>query len=124
MAKSKRARPKLLELSELIFVGFNSRVAALDRNSGRLVWKWKASAGSGFAALLLDGEQVIVSVNGYTYALDALTGEELWWNEMKGFGYGVSCLASLNGSSIGWSLLEESARQQRNEDAGAAAHAM
>ena len=117
MAKSKRARPKLFELSELVFVGFNSRVAALDRNSGHLVWEWKASAGSGFVALLLDGEQLIVSVNGYTYALDALTGEERWWNEMKGFGYGVPCLASINGSSVGWSLLGGSAQRRRNERA-------
>lgn len=122
MAKSKRTQSKLHELSALIFVGFNSRVAALDRDSGCIVWKWRASAGSGFAALLVDGEQLIVSVNGYTYALDALTGEERWRNEMKGFGYGVPCLASINGSSVGWSLLGKSAQRRRNEDTGAATH--
>lgn len=118
MAKSKRTRSKLLELSDLVFVGFNSRVAALDRDTGRIAWEWKAPKGSGFVALLMDGEQLIVSINGYTYALDALTGEVRWLNPMQGFGYGVPCLASLNGTTAALSLLTETFRQQ--QDAAAA----
>ena len=54
----------------LIFVGFNSRVVALDRRSGRLVWDWTSPKGSGFVAVLLDVDRLIVSVQGYTYCLD------------------------------------------------------
>ncbi len=77
-------------MSELIYVGFNSRIAALDRATGELVWDWKAPYGSGFVALLLDGEQLIASVQGYTWALDPSTGDTRWENQLKGFGYGVS----------------------------------
>ena len=47
--------------------------------------------------LLLDGGMLIVSVNGFMYGLDALTGREIWQNEMEGFGYGVASLVSVNG---------------------------
>ncbi|MBI3863513.1 MAG: PQQ-binding-like beta-propeller repeat protein [Planctomycetia bacterium] len=89
-------------LSELVFVGFNSRVAALNRETGEIVWSWKAtkpSMAGGYVTLLLDGERLIVSVNGYMYCLHAETGEQLWYNETKGFGTGVASLASIHGYS-------------------------
>ena len=45
-------------VEDLIFVGFNARVAALDRYNGELVWTWEAPKGSGFASLLLDGDRL------------------------------------------------------------------
>jgi len=61
-------------VNKLIFVGFNSRVAALDRDSGALIWQWTSPRGSGYVTLLLDGDCLIVSVVGYTYCLDPATG--------------------------------------------------
>jgi len=97
-------------------VGFNSRVAALDRNSGELVWQWKSPEGSGFVALLLDGDRLFASVNGYTYCLHPLTGEQLWKNPLKGFGVGAACLASIAGNSS-YYLGEAAAEQQRRSAA-------
>ncbi len=88
-----------MSLNDLLFTGFNRRVAALHRDTGEILWDWKAPAGSSYTNLLLDGDRLIVSVSGYTYALDPLTGAQLWMNEMKGFGYGVASLASVHGSS-------------------------
>lgn len=85
-----------MKLSDLIFTGFNKRVAALDRASGEIVWHWKARH-NGYVTLLLDSGHLIVSVNGFMYALDALTGRLIWENEMAGFGYGVTSLVSQNG---------------------------
>ena len=31
----------------LIFVGFNSRVVALHRDTGEMVWQWRCPKGSG-----------------------------------------------------------------------------
>jgi outer membrane protein assembly factor BamB len=84
-------------LDKLIFVGFNSRVVALHRDSGELVWEWKSPKGSGYVTLLLDGDRLIASVVGYTYCLDPLTGNVLWFNELSGFGTGVASLASVRG---------------------------
>lgn len=88
-----------MRLSDLLFTGFNKRVAALHRDTGEILWDWKAPAGSSYTNLLLDGDRLIVSVNGYTYALDPFTGAQLWMNEMKGFGTGVASLVSVHGSS-------------------------
>ena len=106
--------PSSIAVADLVFVGFNSRAAALHRETGQIAWQWKSPKGSGFVALLLDGERLIASVHGYTYCLNPLTGEQLWTNPMPGFGLGVTCLTSFRGSSLGASLLA-----QAKADAGA-----
>ena len=84
-------------VDQLIFVGFNSKVVALNRDTGALVWQWKSPKGSGYVSLLLDGDRLIVSVIGYTYCLDPANGNQIWFNELKGFGAGVASLASVRG---------------------------
>jgi outer membrane protein assembly factor BamB len=95
------------ELEDLVFVGFNSRIAALRRDSGELAWSWKSPKGSGFVALLLDGDALIASVDGYTYALDPRTGEQRWANDLQGFGTGVPSLASVRGNNVAFATLAE-----------------
>ena len=96
----------------LIFVSFNSRVVALDRHSGKLVWDWKSPKGSGFVAVLLDADRLIVSVQGYTYCLDPDSGICLWSNPLSGMGTGIPCLASSRGSTLLWSNLAQIAADQ------------
>lgn len=98
-------------LDDLILVGFNSRVVALDRDRGTLVWSWKAPQGTGFVALHLDRDLLIASVYGYTYALDPLSGKTLWSNMLKGFGVGIPCIASISGSTIASSAVAEAAAE-------------
>ena len=99
MSLENRSFEASLTIIDLVFVGFNSRVAALHRDTGRIVWDWKAEKGSGFPAVLLDGDRLVVSVQGYTYCLDALTGDQYWMNPFKGFGYGTPSLTSIHGNS-------------------------
>lgn len=89
-----------MELAQLVFVGFNSRVVALDRATGKVVWDWKSRSGKGYTTVLLDGDRLIVSVMGYTYGMHPLTGEELWFNELAGMGSGVASLASVRGHTF------------------------
>ncbi len=103
-------------LEQLIFLGFRSQVVALDRDTGAVVWKWKAGRGTGFVTVLLDGDRVVASVMGYTYGLDAATGRELWFNELKGMGMGVVSMASVRGGMAGLVL---QAAEQQTEDASA-----
>jgi outer membrane protein assembly factor BamB len=84
---------------DLVFVGFNSRVAALHRDDGELIWEWKCPECYGFPAVLLDGDRLIVSVQGYTYCLDPITGNQLWYNPLKGFGVGTATIASIYGNT-------------------------
>lgn len=108
-----------MNMKDLVFVGFNARVAALDRRTGDIMWKWRASDGSGYVSLLLDGSSLFAAVNGYTYCLDAATGQQLWLNRMKGFGYGVTSLASTQGSSPQSALGEAAAAAARASAAAA-----
>jgi len=88
-----------IPLSDLIFTGFNKRVAALHRDTGSIIWQWTAPTGSSYTTLLLDGDRLIISVHGYMYALDAHSGRLLWQNEMSGFGFGVASLATVRGGT-------------------------
>jgi len=109
-------------VDKLIFVGFNSRVVALHRDTGELVWQWKSSYGSGYVTLLLDGDRLIVSVIGYTYCLDPATGNEVWFNELPGLGTGVASLASIRGCSQ--PLLDAAAADAAQQSAAATATTM
>lgn len=100
MSTSKQKK-KPIVLNDLIFVGFNKQVIALDRYNGEKVWEWKSPEGSGYPAILVDGDRLIVSVLGYTYCLEPTTGSLVWENELKGHGMGITCLASVRGTSSG-----------------------
>ncbi len=112
-----------MKVEDFVFVGFHSRVAALDRQTGDIVWKWKASSGSGFVSLLLDGDRLIVAVQGYTYCLDPATGQQLWLNPMKGFGIGITSLAGSTGQSSSALLAQAAARHAAAAAGGGAAAA-
>jgi outer membrane protein assembly factor BamB len=106
-------------IEDLVFVGLNRRVIALDRYAGHVVWDWKAPRGSGFPAILLDGDRLIVGVAGYAYCLDPVFGQVVWENPLKGYGSGVMSLVSVRGRSAS----EEPAEVVRRQQAAAAAAA-
>jgi outer membrane protein assembly factor BamB len=55
---------------------------------------------SGYVTLLLDGDRLIVSTNGYLYCLDPTTGQIQWHNPMTGYGFGApTSLVSVRGQS-------------------------
>jgi len=82
-------------VEQLLFVGFNSRVAALVADTGTLVWTWrvpKPRTAAYITLLLRNSNQLIVSANGYMYCLEPASGRMLWQNEMAGHGTGVASL--------------------------------
>jgi outer membrane protein assembly factor BamB len=85
-----------MNVDQLIFVGLRGYVLALNRDSGEIVWS-NDKLKSGMTTLLLDGDRLIASTNGYLYCLDPLSGQLLWQNPLKGFGIGVTDLTSVRG---------------------------
>jgi outer membrane protein assembly factor BamB len=85
-----------MTIDRLIFVGLRGYVLALERDTGEIVW-CNDKLKSGFTTLLLDGDRLIVSTNGYMYCLDPLSGDILWHNPLRGYGTGVTDLASVRG---------------------------
>src|SRR5262249_34904063 len=86
-----------MTLDRLVFVGLNGYSVALHRDTGHIVGS-NDQMHSGFVTLLLDGDRLIVSTNGYIYCLDPLTGRILWHNPMSGYGSGApTALVSIRG---------------------------
>jgi outer membrane protein assembly factor BamB len=105
------------EINDLLFLGFNSRVVALDRDTGALIWSWKAPKGrSSYVAILVDDEQLFVSIDGYTYCLDPFKGNQLWFNGLKGFGYGLPTLATATNHTSSAAAAEMRSREQRRQN--------
>lgn len=105
------------QLDDLIFVGLNGTAIALDRYSGEIVWT-NSEMKSGYVSLLLDGDRLIVSTNGYMYRLDPLTGAICWHNPLKGIRTGPAHIVSVRGQSS-QTLIQQAAET----DAAAAAAA-
>ena len=110
-------------IAEFVFVGFNRRVIALDRFDGQIVWEWKAPEGSGYPAVLLDGDRLIIGMNGYIYCLDPLYGQEVWSNPLKGKGMGITSVVSVRGAAGADPAAAEAARQQAAAASGGASAA-
>jgi outer membrane protein assembly factor BamB len=83
-------------IEKLLFVGFNARVAALDADTGDMVWRWKASSrAGGYVTLqLLGTTHLIAAIDGYIHCLDPMTGEPIWYNDTRGFGTGVTSIVA------------------------------
>jgi len=104
------------QIADLVFVGFNRKVVALDRYTGQTVWSWKAPR-SGSPVIMLDGDRLVVSINGYMFCLDPVFGQLVWANELRGMGVGIPSLASLRGGSVGSSRHQTISNQQQASNA-------
>jgi outer membrane protein assembly factor BamB len=116
-----------MNVHQLLFLGLNGRVAALDRDSGEFVWEWTAKdpdkhrAVGGYMTLLVDQGQLFVAANGYTYRLDPLSGAELWANPLRGWGLGPAALATSTTASSQQVLTAAAAQQEAQEQASTTA---
>lgn len=107
-------------INDLLFVSFNSRVIALDRDTGKQLWYWKSPKGrSNYVCILVDEDQLFVSIDGYTYCLDPFSGQQIWFNPLKGFGYGIPTLATATSHTSDAAAAEILTREQRRRDQGA-----
>ena len=113
-----RERP----IDDLVFVGFNSRVVAMDRYTGEIAWTWESPQGkSGHVAVMVDGDRLIVSVQGYMYCLDPLFGQQVWSNPLSGLGVGIPSLASSRANSTSANAAAAIAQQQQQAAAASGA---
>jgi outer membrane protein assembly factor BamB len=80
-----------------LYVGTKSQVVALDRETGRILWRTKLggalTSGTRFVTLLAEGPHVFVHTNGEIFCLAASSGEILWKNGLEGMGYDFASLA-------------------------------
>ena len=110
-----------MNLDQLIFVGLNGYVVALDRDTGNIVWS-NNELHSGYVTLLLDGDRLIVSTNGYMYCLEPFSGQVIWHNPMSGYGMGApTSMISVRGSTSQTIIQQAAQTDESSHAAGAGA---
>ncbi len=74
--------------TELLYAGVGRTVVALDRFSGRPVWRVKLPRllGGSVSMVLPHGREVYAARGGYVYCLDRMTGAVLWERGMNASG--------------------------------------
>jgi outer membrane protein assembly factor BamB len=110
-----------MKITDLVFIGIKGSVIALNRATGEQVWIRRLK-GADFVNLVLDRETILASCYGEIFCLDALTGAALWHNPLKGFGLGLTTIATpLN--PVGGNpnaVVAKRRRDQQSEDSSGA----
>jgi outer membrane protein assembly factor BamB len=83
-----------MKLQEIILIGVKNNVAAVSKANGAILWTTKLAGGVGgdFVTVTCDGERVFAHSNGQLYTLDLNSGQVLWTNELRGYGYGLASI--------------------------------
>ena len=91
---------------ELLYIGSNGHVAAIDPETGGEEWRTVLSSGGLFATttaadvtVIQHGNRVFAGCYGHLFCLDAATGKVIWQNGLKGMGYNDVTL-SIGGRSV------------------------
>lgn len=97
---------------DYLFLGTSGHVSAVDRETGREVWRVSLpSTGYHIVSLLVDRGCVFAASKGYLFCLEAATGKILWNNTMPGLGHRHVYLAA-QGAPQGDSALLGAIHQQ------------
>lgn len=104
---------------EILLLGLNRSVTAISRADGSILWctTLPESSANSFVSVVSDRRQVFATCHGVLYCLDLRTGDLLWTNPLKGYGYGIASL-SLPGQRV---ESDAGAAARRAADAAAAA---
>ena len=101
-----------------LMIGSKGTVLALDRTTGREIWRTPLKGGD-FVNVTLTGDQVLATTRGEIFCLDK-AGTILWQNPLKGLGQGLVTIAT-EASSAQAAVCAEKQRQDAQVAAGAAA---
>ncbi len=94
---------------KIVFVGIKGCALALDRATGREIWRTELK-GSDFVNMVLDGGELFATTRGEVFCLDPATGRIRWNNPLKGMGWGLVTIATPQASSV--AAMAEYRRQQ------------
>ncbi len=98
---------------DYLFLGTHGHVSAIDRDTGREVWRVSLpSTGYQIVSLIVDGERLFAASKGYLFCLDVGTGDILWKNSMPGLGHSHVYIAVQGVDTTGVGLLAQVQAQQ------------
>lgn len=89
-----------ITVDDLIFVGLNSYVVALNKHTGERVWRYYIYNVGQPLSLTFSKGKLLVGACGHLYCVDPLTGTELWYNEISGLRYRNVSVITTNNNNI------------------------
>jgi outer membrane protein assembly factor BamB len=82
-----------MEPENILLVGVKGAVLAFRRDTGAHHWATELkSSTTDFVTVTSDEYRVYAHTGGELFCLDLQTGQKLWQDELKGFGYGLASL--------------------------------
>jgi outer membrane protein assembly factor BamB len=84
---------------DLLIIGCNGYVSALQTSNGEELWRTKLREGAlggsrgHDVTVLIDGDQVYAGCSGRIYAINRENGAIIWSNDLKGLGFNEVALA-------------------------------
>lgn len=83
-----------MNANDLFILGLKSRVSAISRHDGQILWSAElvGGIGDGFVTVTSDEKRVYAYTKGRLNCLDLFSGEIVWTNELTGYGYGIASL--------------------------------
>jgi outer membrane protein assembly factor BamB len=82
-----------MDPENILLIGVKGAVLAFRRDTGAHLWATELkSSSSGFVTLTTDLDRVYAHTGGELFCLDLQSGQRLWHDELKGFGYGLASL--------------------------------
>lgn len=82
---------------EMIYVGGNGSITAIDRRTGQSAWQVKLPGSwmtKGYVNLLVSGDNIFANSGGKLACLSRKDGTLMWVNDLPGMGYDFCCLAT------------------------------
>lgn len=86
--------------SDILLLGLKKSVTAFHRATGTVLWNTQLPDGSGnaFVTVICDAQRVYASCSGAITCLDLFSGEVIWSDPLRGYGYGIGglCLPEMS----------------------------
>jgi hypothetical protein len=109
---------------DLLFIGTHGWVAALEKFTGRELWRTSLpKTGWSVVTLLHEDGVLFAASGGHAFAINPMNGEIAWENPLSGLGNGHLCLATVaqspNAGATPVPQIAQSEEDARRNDAGA-----
>jgi outer membrane protein assembly factor BamB len=83
-----------MNANDFVFLGLKNRVTALAKSDGQIVWTTELPGGTltTFVTVSCDDRRIFAYTAGRIHCLDLFSGQLLWSNPLKGYGYEIASL--------------------------------
>ena len=83
-----------MDPKNIVLVGVKGSVLAFHRDTGAHLWATELkSSSNNFVTVTSDEDRVYAHTGGELFCLDLTTGERIWHDPLKGFGYSLASIA-------------------------------